>query len=221
MLPLFYSSFILQISQKLPKIQNDVEVEHVNGHVIIFQSSEHQVDDYDSLISTLDRHNRAVWLAPNLGFSYLFLANSIAILHSFDGRHVLEWSIENQVYPQRLVLIGVPLIPSCNPIFLSEVKELPPNISERSLQWCKNGDILNLKDYPSPIKMVSSPLDYASPPEMNFEALPAYSHHRIGPQYFQSTIPDHDELIYHPSTLFYISRFVDGKKRKILRRSKK
>ena len=221
MLPLFYSSFILQISQKLPKIQNDVEVEHVNGHVLIFQSSEHQVDDYDTLISMLDRHKRAIWLAPDSGFSYVFLENSIAILHSFDGRHVLEWSIENQVYPQRLILIGVPLIPNCNPIFLSEVKELPSNVSESSLHWCEHGDSLDLKDYPSPVKMVSSPLDYASPPEMNFEALPAYSHHRIGPQYFQATIPEHGEIIYHPSTLFYVSRFVDGKKIKILRRSKK
>ena len=221
MLPLLYSSFIIQISQSLPKIQNGIEVEHANEHVLIFQSSEHQVDEYHTLISLLEHPKRAIWLAPDSGFSYVFFKNSLAILHSFEGRHVLEWSIANQVYPQRLVLIGVPLIPNCNPKFLSEVKMLPSYISDRSLQWCENGDSIDLNDYPSPIKMVSSPLDYASPPEMNFEMLPPYAHHRIGPQYFQSTIPEHNEIIYHPSTLFYISRFVDGKKIKILRKSKK
>jgi hypothetical protein len=75
-----------------------------------------------------------------------------------------------------------------------------------------------LKNYPVPLRMFSSPLDYASPPEMNFDTLPPFTHHRIGPQFFQYTIPKHEELIYHPSTLFYISRFVQGKKIRPLRR---
>ena len=219
-LPLFFHTYFVQIVEKLPHLQNphfQNEVHHtkIKEHILIFPSSEHSISDYKALIDMIQSKTIPIWMISNVEYfrqTAEYWKDSTVILHSFSGHQILKWSLEHQIYPKRLVLIGVPLQPSCNPLLLASAESISPTNPTELLDWCENGSALDLRTYPVPVWLVSSPLDFVAPPEMNFDRLPPYSHHRVGAQFFQSTIPEHEELIYHPSTLLYISRFVQKKR---------
>ena len=227
-LPLFFHTYFVQLVEKLPHLQNSHfqnEVHHakIKEHILIFPSSEHSISDYEALIDTIQSKTVPIWMISNVEYfsqTSSYWEHSTVILHSFSGYQILKWSMEHHIYPKRLVLIGVPLQPSCNPQLLASAESISPENPTELVEWCENGAALDLRLYPIPLWLVSSPLDFVSPPEMNFDLLPPYTHHRVGAQFFQSTIPEHDDLIYHPSTLFYISRFVQKKKLKHVRKKR-
>ena len=221
MVPFFFGSSLFHIVDNLPRLQNDVHHTKIKEHILIFPSSEHNISDYEALVDLIQDKKNPLWILSNVEYyeqtSELW-KHSTVILHSFSGHQILKWSLEHQIYPKRLVLIGVPLEPYCNPKLLSSADVISSSNPKEIWDWCESGTSLDLHSYPVPLWFTSSPLDYVSPPEMNFDLVPPYSHHRVGPQFFQYTIPEHEELIYHPSTLFYISRFVQRKRLKHIRK---